>query len=175
MITLIRINEYVEGGNFWVINPEFTTLKVFKDLYDKDKSKNKEVTSTLMWAFHFRTSPYSIYYHIPDKEELIARDFIKDKKFKWEDYDAELRMFEEITTTEAERSFIGWEEKMSERRKFMRESPYDADTWEMNDKMMAATAKMFADLAKIKADLEEEVVKHNRGNKVKSLSETNEM
>jgi hypothetical protein len=175
MVTLVRINDYVEGGNFWVINPEFTTLTPFDALYKGDKSKSKADTSKLMWAFYFKTSPYSIYYHLPNKDELIERDFIKDKNFKWDKYKKETDTFEELTTTEAERAFIGWEEKMRERREFLRESAYSEETWEMNDKMMAATAKMFADLAKIKNDLEEEVVKHNKGNKVKSLSENNEI
>ena len=70
-------------NNFWKEYPELIFPEPLNKLYTADKSKNKVESSKIMWAVYMVTSPNSIYYNHHNKEDIIARDFLKDPKFKW--------------------------------------------------------------------------------------------
>ena len=42
------ILNFSPGSNFWELNP--IAIVIFKDFYDRDKSKNKDNSSRIMWA-----------------------------------------------------------------------------------------------------------------------------
>lgn len=67
-----------------VLNPDVLAVPPFKELYSRDKSKNKESSYKELSFVYFMAdfnSPYATY---PEdkREQLIKDDFIKDKKWK---------------------------------------------------------------------------------------------
>jgi hypothetical protein len=163
-------------NNFWKEHPELTIAPELEKLYQKDKSKNKEKSSKIMWGIHLCESLDSKFYHHPDKYVQVEEKFIKEKDFKWEDYEAVIEMYKEYCLSDAERSLTLWNETMRLRSRSIKEMYQDAidekDTDELVklDKMLAATPKMFDDYKKIKQDYEEEKT-HKQGKSIKSLSD----
>ena len=119
-------------------------------------------------------------YNLPDKEEVIARDFIKEKDFKWETYGDLLELYRNVVLTPAERALQNWDEIMSLRDKGVKEfykeaiDAKDADIILKLDKALAATPKMFDDYKRIKESYEEEKTK-KKGTKISSLSDSDEI
>ena len=191
---------YYKGNNFWDINPEFRILDVFNNFYTKDKSKNKEHSSNIMWALAFCVRRESPMYNLPDKWELSAKDIVKDPKFKWSDYEDLVALFKSTYLTQAERSLLAWDELMSKRDKYLKEQDYYFDkymideetgdnvrsstgrlvivkgTAEQLDKAFAVTPKMYHDFSKIKLAIEEdEIMKKGKGDKMLSLGDTGQI
>jgi hypothetical protein len=163
-------------NNFWKEHPELITASKLGDLYKQDKTKNKVWSSKIMWGIHLCESLDSKYYHYPDKYQQISETLIKEKDFKWEDYELVIEMYRELCITDAERALTIWNDTMRLRSRSLKEMYRDAfdekDTDELVklDKMLALTPKMFDDYKKIKADYEEEKT-HKQGKTIKSLSD----
>lgn len=79
----MKLNGTIED-NFWLFNPEMKIPEVFASLYKSDKSKNKEDSSRLMWGIYLIYHRKSKFYNLPleDKERLVAKDYLKNEKFK---------------------------------------------------------------------------------------------
>ena len=167
-------------NSFWDEYPELKIPNAFNELYTKDKSKDKNKSSRIMWAIHLHSHPESKLYNLPDKEEVIARDFIKEKDFKWETYSELLELYRNVVLTPAERALQNWDEIMSLRDKGVKEfykeaiDAKDADIILKLDKALAATPKMFDDYKRIKESYEEEKTK-KKGTKISSLSDSDEI
>ena len=105
--------------------------------------------------------------------------FIKEKDFKWEDYEDIVEFYREACLTEAERALTIWNETMRLRntslKKMYQAAFEEGDTDELVklDKMLSLTPKMFDDYKKILADYNEEQTKG--GNKRKSLSDSGDI
>lgn len=178
------LNNYREGINFWTANPQYITI--FKKFYTEDKSKNKEKSSTIMWAIFFYIHPRSDFYNLPDKDVILARDFIKDKSFKWEDYTAIMDKAEESTLSQAEKSLVSWDKTLKKRDEFIHAQEFTLDNYndegklqkgtaDQLDKMLANTNKLYQEYFKIVKELKEEEDKRGRGNKIKSLTDSGEI
>lgn len=158
------LNSYNGIGNFWVANPQLLIPAEFKQLYDKDKSKDKEDSSKIMYAICFLIDPSdeNRFRNIPepDRKILIAKDYLKNPKFKWDDY-AKLIEFckNNFIITQAERSLYNQEKELYERDLFIATTPWSDDTYEMKDKMMANTEKLYQSLNRIKEMVKQEEVK----------------
>ncbi len=167
-------------NSFWDEYPELKIPNAFNELYTKDKSKDKNKSSRIMWAIHLHSHPESKLYNLTDKEEVIARDFIKEKDFKWETYSELLELYRNVVLTPAERALQNWDEIMSLRDKGVKEfykeaiDAKDADIILKLDKALAATPKMFDDYKRIKESYEEEKTK-KKGTKISSLSDSDEI
>ena len=167
-------------NSFWDEYPELIIPNKFNDLYTKDKSKNKSKSSRIMWAIHLHSHPESKLYNLLDKEEVIARDFIKEKSFKWETYKEHLELYRNVVLTPAERALQNWDEIMSLRDKGIKEfyvdaiEEKDADVILKLDKALAATPKMFDDYKRIKESYEEEKTR-KKGTRIASLSDSDEI
>ncbi len=154
---MIRIDELDHTKNFWSEYPHVKSFPEFHNLWKKDRDRHKTKSSTLMWAFAFIYYPINNpYYNVPDKKNVIAINILKDHKFDWSMYSKEMRLFEQSCTTEAERSLVKWEEKMSDRSDFMDGKKYEESSYKMLDDMMSKTPKMYEDLANIKKRIEEQ-------------------
>lgn len=73
--------------------------------------------------------------------------------------------------TKPKRLLAGWERKLEERDAFMHSLPYNEDTYEMLDKMMANTAKMWDQYLTILKKTESEVETTTQGDMELSLSQ----
>lgn len=176
--------------NFWEINPIFKTIKIFRDLYDSDKSKKKDKSSQLMWAIALLIDPNeaNVWKNVAENEkrQLIAEEYLEDKKFKWEDYQELLDVYEERCLTIAEKELVRFERKLVDRGDFINKTKYSLDEYEENngrtklvkgtaeqlDKMMIATSKLTEQLSIIKDMLKQEQTEgRGRGGAAKSASE----
>lgn len=170
----------IHDNNFWDLNSELRLLSGFSKLYSEDKSKGKEQSSKLMWAVHFALHPDSKFYNLPNKFDILAKDFLKDPKFNWTKIQDILNTFKESVLSDAERALTNWGEIMTMRdvsiKDLYKRAIDTADTDELVklDKMLANTPKLFEDYKKIKKDYEEEKV-HKKGTRINSLSDDNEL
>ncbi len=167
-------------NNFWDEYPELKIPDKFNELFSEDKSKDKNKSSRIMWALHLHSHPESKLYNLPEKEEVIARDFIKEKDFKWETYEDHLELYKNVVLTPAERALQNWDEIMALRDKGVKEfyveaiEERDTDTILKLDKALVQTPKMFDDYKRIKQSYEEEKTR-KKGTKIKSLSDSDEI
>lgn len=83
MTGFININKSLSGNeNFWHLNSHMIYVEPFSDLYNQDKSKNKEESSKVMWCITWMEDPdeeVNKYYRIPkDERLLICQKYHKD-------------------------------------------------------------------------------------------------
>jgi hypothetical protein len=169
-------------NNFWKEFPELIFPEPLNKLYTSDKSKDKAESSKIMWAVYMVSSPSSMYYNHPNKEEVIARDFLKEPKFKWSSIQNILDFYKTGILSIAEQSLTSWNDMMRLRDSNLKELYKQASELGLEglkelgeiDKMMANTAKMFADYKKIKEDFDVDKTKGKVG-KVVSLADEDDI
>lgn len=120
----------------WKIFPSWKSPKIFKEMYDKDKSKGKAKSSILMWALvhvydKSKDNPYRMLDSI-ERKEVIAEDILEDPTFKWEDYEKEMEAMSKIFYGEEERSLYALEDYIGKRRRHIEKE---------QDEMCLATMK----------------------------------
>jgi len=179
------IDKYYKGNNFWETMPEFRVLDIFDKFYKADTSKNHEHSSDIMWSIVFCLRKESPLYNLPNKWVLSARDIIKDDKLNWDKYEDLIFAFKQSFMTQAERSLLAWEELMAKRDKYLKSQEYFFDsiqegklikgTAEQLDRAFSATPRMYSDFHKIKKEIEDDEIKRGKGNKVKSLTDADEI
>lgn len=173
------LSTYDTDVDFWEMFPQMAVIASFKEL------KEQENSSKIMWGIVFLCDPSdeNMFRNIPreEKEKLIAKDFIEDESFKWEQYDEQINMFTDMTMTQAERSLKTWNEIMSIRdyslKEFFKEALEEKEIKLIKelDTLLSKTAKYYDDYEKVKRNFEEEVNKKSTGEKIKSLSDSGEI
>lgn len=192
------IDKYYKGNIFWDVFPEYRVIETFDRVYSADKSKNHIDSSNLMWAIIFCLRKESPMYNLPNKWFLAAKDIVLDEKLNWDKHDDVIMAFKQVFMTQAERSLLAWEELMFKRDKYLKEQEYYFDSYQLDDngdnvksrtgqlvtvrgtadqldKAFSATPKMYSDFYKIKKEIENDEIKRGKGNKVKSMSDSNEI
>ncbi len=173
--------------NFWSLHPQLKIPEAFAEIYKLDKGKDK--SSKIMWAIALVLDTDSKFFNLDteDKRALIAKDFLKDEKFKWDKYQEAMDLYETLCLSAAKKALVFWTQKIIERRDFMKNTPYEMGTpnpkggWIGNtvdtvDKMMGSTKKLFDDYNRVLKDLEEEDSKATaKGGKELSLSDLGEV
>jgi hypothetical protein len=158
--------------NFWEANPIFKTIKEFKEIFDKDKSRKKEDSSQLMWAIALFVdpNPANNWRNLTEKEkkELINSDFHPD--INWEDHNIRelIEIYENRCLTIAEKELVRFERKLVDRGNFIDRTTYTLDNYdpesnklikgtaEQLDKMMLNTSKLNEQYRLIKDALAQE-------------------
>jgi hypothetical protein len=174
------LENFKEGNNFWEFNPQYKVM--FKEFYDSDKSKKKETSSKIMWSMMLCYHPKSDFYNLPNKEEVIAKKFINDPKFKWESYVELKEMIVDSVLTQAEKSLDNWNRTLKKRDEFIHEQEFTLDHYDDKgrlakgsadqlDKMLANTNKLYQEYFSIVKELEQEELARSKGNKIKSMSD----
>ena len=165
-------------ANFWEANsPELKYTKPFVDYYRKDRSRDKLFSSQQMWAVFMYVDPRSRKARLSDeerREEIIA--YYLTPKHKWEDLEELISAYPEACLSKIQRLFRGWIDKMTERDGFIMSTDYDENTFEMLDKMMGASKRMWEQLNDIKsAMIDEELKNAVFGGRRESKSELGEL
>jgi hypothetical protein len=166
--------------NYWDLNSEVLILEEFNNFYSQDKSKNKQESSKILWAVHYAFHPESKFFNYPNKLDVLAKDFIKDPKFKWQKISNLTESFKNLVLSDVERALVNWNEIMTMRDNSLKElyklaiEQGDTDELVKLDKMLSNTPKMFEDYKKIKRDYEEEKVT-KKGKSISSLSDSGEL
>ena len=158
------LNSYTGQSNFWQCNPQLQIPEPFANLLKEDKSKDKEESSKIMYAICFLLDPSdeNRFKNIPepDRKALIAKDYLKDPKFKWDKYNYLIEFCKNnFIITQAERSLYEHEKQLHERDLFIAGTEYDLETYEMKDKMLIGTEKLYQTLNRIKEMVKQDEVK----------------
>lgn len=167
--------------SFWKANPQFKVVDEYRKLYKESPEK----TSKIMWAIAFLCDPSenNVYRNIPEDEKktILSSDLIEDPKFSWDKYEDQVHFYKHMVLSQAERSLITWNETMALRDKEVKTlykkalKNGDLDSIKILDSILSNTAKFYADYEKISKAYKEELNKLGKGNKVQSLSSSNEI
>lgn len=173
--------------NFWEANPNFKSIRLFREFMLNDKSKNKDYSSRIMWAIAlcYDKHPENTWKNMEmeEKKALLVTDVIEDEKFNWDDV-ADLEFcYQDRVLTLPEKDLVLFEQKLHKRQVFMDTTEYSWDDFDESgkkimgtakqlDDMMANTKKLYDQLKQLKSEfmesLEEE---HVRGGRTESASE----
>lgn len=181
MINKDLLDHFDINANFWEVEPQFKAANPFKDLYESDKSKKKKQSSDLMWFIALCYDMGSRWRKLDaeDKHAIVGEDFCGDVNFyqnRKAEIDLGIHMYCKMQDTEAQKSLREWEEGMLDRRIFLKETPYSNDTYKMLEDMRKNTKALYADLARIKKDLDAEADDGRaKGGKQLSLSDTGDI
>lgn len=182
--------------NFWEVNKEFKTIEPFKKLYSNDKTKNKQQSSLTMWFVALCYDFDSKFFNLDESDRIaiVGKDFCGSESFYSSNksvIDSCIERYVHITDSPAQKALREWNDKMMERARFMKNTVYTADSYEMNDygkqvlikgnaelldKMMSNTKKLYDDLKRINEELsKEELSAIGKGGRVASLSDSGEI
>lgn len=169
-------------SNFWELNPQFKAALSFKDLYKKDKSRNRKDSSKMMWFIALTNDIASTFYNLPIQEryEVIGEDYMDNIQY-YKDHlktlDPLIHDYIKLTTTAIDRHLLEWDARLEDRTKFLATTSYDLDNFDKLDKMNANTIAVFKNLDKIKEDLakDESGSGDTKGGYKESLNDTGEI
>lgn len=192
MTTLVKI--WNTDENYWVLHPIMKTIKVFRQFYEKDKSKDKKESSKIMWAIALLLDPNDANpwrnSNILDRDILIREEFLENPKFNWDHPEIEelKEAYKEFCLTIAEKELIAFEKKLNQRGRFIDNTDYSMDSYSEDtgrvtkgtadqlDKMMLNTSKIFEQYTEIKNNLIKEQSEGTlRGGAEESASEKGEL
>lgn len=152
----IDLTRYIGGEDFYETYPMFKT-----------SFKRK---SDIMWGIAFMYHPSSIYYNLTYTDRLAAVQGTISKNYKEdEDLENDIALFKNITLTKSKRFLQEWEIKLEERSNFIASIPYTAETYELLDKMMGNTSKIWDQYRKCLKDVEADVESQIMGSGIESL------
>lgn len=118
-------------NNQLIIEPQVLTVPEFLCLWERDKTKHKDVAfKDLSYVYHMSdfNSPYSSY---PEdkKEEVIKQDIYKNPKFKADkDLLKACSKYRDLSSTPKQRFFNAAMNKLDEITKFITETQVDEST-----------------------------------------------
>ena len=168
--------------NFWEANPQFKIALSFKDLYKKDRSKNKKESSLMMWFIALTTDIASTFYNLPEEEryEVIGEDYMDNINYYKNNTTTLKPLIDDYircSTTVIDRHLLQWDRSLEDRTKFLASVKYDLENFDKLDKMNANTAGVFNNLKKIKDDLakDESGSGDTKGGYKESLNDTGEI
>lgn len=130
--------------------------------------------SHVMWAIAVIAAPSSPYRELEEttKREIAEKDVV-GQEVDWELYKEDLKRFENLFLTKAERFLRRWEITLEERQDFLDSIKYSLDTpqdlLELKEKWNRDTNRMWDQLEKCKKDLEKET--STMGSYTKSAAE----
>lgn len=193
---------FMEGAvNYWEKFPVFKSLSPFKQVYQKDRSTDKNKSSKAMWymvlCFDVDSDFYSLdaneqKYKIEETLELDVPNYLGDG------YDDFCVDFIEFIDTVLSANIRELERKLIDRRKFINRTPYSLDemvtpeyedeldgkgnpkkgkpymkkgTAVQLDKMIASTGAIHKQITDLREDLKREAESENKGGQVDSLIE----
>ena len=139
---------------------------IFKEEYEEDTASN------IMWALILYNHPSSKYYTLDfqSRKDLIEKDYLKSP-LDWESFKTTVDKIVKFLLSKPKQLLHGWELKLEERDAFMHSRPYDEDNYEMLDKMLAATSKMWDSYFSVQKKVTSEGESTTHGDTELSLSE----
>lgn len=169
-------------SNFWKLH-SYMIIGVFKAVYDADKSKDKKVSSDLMWFISYcyerESNPF---YNLPieDKHKIVGKDFFNDELYFGNNETRLVPLIEffcKCQDTHFSRHLRTWEELLDKRSVFLKTQEYDLESFEALDKMAVGTEKVHTAIKKIKEDIlkEDNSGSNGKGGQIPSLSDTGEI
>tara|TARA_R110000851_G_scaffold294490_1_gene449149 strand:- start:364 stop:906 length:543 start_codon:yes stop_codon:yes gene_type:complete len=168
--------------NLWDTYPQMKT--VLQEIYSIDadlkRRTHKDEGSRVGWALIYLLHPQSVYFSTPQKEAIgyLSKDILRSDSSdsSWDLIFQASPKFKELCLTIPQRVLLDWKTKFEERNQFLETVPYDTNTFEMLDKMLTNTKKMFDMLQQAMQDYEKDLTQgHVEGGSMESLSDKGEL
>jgi len=161
--------------NFWEELPQMKFIGEFKKFYKKDRTKEKNKSSKIMWAIamllEIEDNKLALY---PEEDRMlvIQEDWLEDTKFKWKDYKNVIDEYKKSVMTPAKRALYEQRKKTDERTRFLASVKYTLDNAKELDNLLANTEKFLSILKKLEESVAvEEATGSKKGGRAESLSE----
>jgi hypothetical protein len=167
---------YIDSSkNLWEAEPDMK--EIYPQLYADDESKNKELSSFIGWSLINWYHPDSKWKNLKEKEKYKYlfedqlqynvtnyykkskekddkyKDFLDKYNYKSDDWN-DLSSISKITFTDkTEKLLVDWEDKLERRNDFLSDIQYSIDTYEMLDKMLSQTKKLWDEYLRVKKEV----------------------
>lgn len=151
--------------DFLLLYPELeVTLKHLKKEYKSNVSK-------VIWAMIMDFHPKSLYKNLDQsaRRSILSNEYLSFQ-LDWKKHEVDIDTLKKFFLTKPEQYLVAWEQKLDERQQFIASKPYDSSTYEMLDKMMSNTDKMWKQYMVCLKDVEDEEAT-TLGGSQESLSE----
>lgn len=136
--------------NFWEEpkNDQLLLIQEFKDLFEKDKTKDKKESSMIMWAVYFACDYYTRYSEVPQQDRIIEIEkslfndpgyFTKNRKV----LEPLMTKYNKLQETSPRKYLITFLETIEKRRMFLENVEYDNHTAKAIDDMLLNSSKLF--------------------------------
>lgn len=185
MDTLLKIVD--TSINFWIANPNFKSVDIFKKYYDKDKSKDKDYSSRVMWAIAMLVdlNVQNVWRNKPEQEKapILKKDVIQDDKFEWSDVENLKQEYISRCTSIPMQELRNFLNKIHDRQKFIDDTNFTLDSYDEKgkiikgtaaqlDAMMVNTTKIWSQYSELLSNFSEDQEEGNiRGGRTESASE----
>jgi len=148
----------IQNNNVF-ITPEALTIQVFKEIYDKDKSKNKDEASSIIAFIYHTCDPNSPYSDTPleERDDRVIEE-VCTKKFKiTPEIDEARDIYKSLIITPLEELLESTKSSIMDISNFLKEKSEDPDTLKIKLDMMSKFSKFIAEFQAL-----EKVVKKER-------------
>ncbi|RTL05499.1 hypothetical protein EKK58_07560 [Candidatus Dependentiae bacterium] len=139
-----------------------------------------DIPSTTMWAIALLHHPQSKFRNInyQERKKVIEMDYLTPQD-AYVDLDSEelipvVEKFSKFALTKKQQFLNNWERKLEEREEFIGKIEYNANTYELLDKMMSQTQKLWQQYFQCLKDVNEEASTYITGGAMESLLESGE-
>lgn len=159
-----NIFEYFNQGiSFWDI-PQ-VKIPFAKEFESNTPSKH-------MWALVLDIHPHSIYAELDPKSRkaFIETDYLEGS-FDWSKYQETISKLKKLILSRKERLLVNWETKLEERDYFLEVTPYNEDNFDLLEKAMKETHRMWDNYQRVVDDVLKETGDSALGGSLESLSE----
>lgn len=128
--------------------------------------------SDFMWSIALFADPDSKFSNTSQefRQQLISEDYY-DPDWKDPATQEAISLYEKLVLTKAEKFLVDWEKKLEERANFIASLPYNEQTYELLDSMMAKTERMWKQYMNCLKDVEDEKQQHTFGGAQESATE----
>ena len=168
------VTSFSQDSDFWELNPQLLLHPDFKKLHQQDKSKGKTTSSSTMWwvALCYDMDPDNKWRGqlLAEKHALLGAELLGNADFYQRNgklLDPLISSYIKLADSTAKRAFREWEEKMDERRAFIRDTKYTlgeinekgafvGGTATILDTMMKNTKSLYDQLGEVLKQLNEE-------------------
>ena len=146
--------------NFWKENPECLLISEFRLLYDTDKSKHKEKSSTIMYGIYVVEDYYCKFSYLPYEERLkiayslVLKDISIDLKV--DPYRSACTRYIELQQDSPRRYLSTFIKEVEQMRLFMEDTPWEKTTWEMKQRLLLNAEKILQQEKNIKEMISEQ-------------------
>jgi len=166
------INNYLEN-NFWKEHPLLKKMTPFNGLYKKDKRKEKDISSRMMWAIAAFVDISKK--NLPEEEKIsiIEQDYI-NVRFNKEELKECINKMRILLLSTEQRVLADLYDKLKERTKLIQDTNYTIENADKLDKLIGNTDNLITAIKKMETTIlagsDDGAVKGGRN---ESLSERN--
>jgi hypothetical protein len=163
------VSNFDHTVNFWKIHPELKYPEAFKELRNRDRSRDKKDSSDIMWFVALCYDWESKWINEREDKRLYAvgQDFFQNVDFKDKVPESVVKTYLAFIDTPSKRLLREMYNKLDEKASFLARTKYREDTWEMIDKMLLSNEKIYKEVDRIKTLVDEE----NMGSTMKGGSQ----